>query len=374
MKLPGPVQCCLEFFLTFITCCSLIFAADFDWKLAKGFPVPAVPVDNPMSASRVELGRHLFYDQRLSVNEKQSCASCHKQELAFTDGKARGEGTTGEIHPRSSMSLVNVGYASALTWANPKLDSLEEQALVPMFGTDPVELGPKGAEEKILQKIQKDSVYQKLFSKTFPSDENPFTIQNITKAIAAFERSIVSTRSPYDRYRYGGEPNAISDAAKRGEKVYFSSEKAGCFQCHGGWNFSGSVRYAGGPVPEIEFHNTGLYNLSGEYSYPERNTGIHQFTGKPEDIGKFRAPSLRNIAVTAPYMHDGSIASLEQVIDHYSAGGRSAGNPNKSSIIRGFQLTAQEKSDLIEFLKSLTDEELLKDSRWSNPWPGTPSP
>src|SRR5690606_27251716 len=147
-------------------------------------------------------------------------------------------------------------------------------------------------------------------------------------------------------------PDALSDAAKRGEKIYFSSEKAGCFQCHGGWNFSGSVRYAGGPVPQTEFHNTGLYNLSGKYSYPERNTGIHQFTGKTEDIGKFRAPSLRNIAVTAPYMHDGSIASLEEVIDHYSAGGRSANNPNRSSVIRPFQLSEQEKSDLIAFLKS----------------------
>ncbi len=373
MKLRKPVQFWPELFLLLLgsLCAS---ASDFDWKLSRGFPAPAVPANNPMSSSKVELGRHLFYDSRLSINHKQSCASCHQQKLAFTDGKARGEGTTGEIHPRSSMSLVNVGYISALTWANPTLDSLEDQALVPMFGTEPVELGLKGAEETILQRVQSDAVYQKLFAPSFPTEKNPFTIQNITKAIATFERSIISTRSPYDRYRYGSEPDALSDAAKRGEKIYFSSEKAGCFQCHGGWNFSGSVRYAGGPVTETEFHNTGLYNLTGKYSYPERNTGVHQFTGLPEHIGKFRAPSLRNIVLTAPYMHDGSIPTLEEVIDHYRAGGRSPGNPNQSSIVRKLQITDQEKSDLIEFLKSLTDEELLKDPRWSNPWPDTPSP
>ena len=118
-------------------------AADFDWGLPKGFPAPAVPANNPMSAAKVELGRYLFYEKRMSVNGKQSCGTCHRQELAFTDGRAHAEGTTGQAHPRSSMSLVNVAYVPLLTWANPTLSSLEEQALVPMLGEEPIELGLK---------------------------------------------------------------------------------------------------------------------------------------------------------------------------------------------------------------------------------------
>lgn len=324
-----------------------------------GFPDPVIPADNPMTAAKIELGRHLFYDPRLSVNATQSCASCHRQELAFTDGRPQGVGSTGEKHPRSAMSLVNVAYAPVLTWAHPKLTSLEEQALVPMFGTDPIELGLKEPGERLLNELRADRMYQRLF----PAAGEEFSIAGVTKAIAAFERSIVSMRSPYDRYRYGHDNDAISAAAKRGEILFFSSEKAGCFQCHGGWNFSGAVRYSGGREPNVEFHNTGLYPV-----YPPRNTGLQEHTGNPKDAGKFRAPTLRNIAVTAPYMHDGSIATLEEVIDHYAAGGRAPENPNKSSILRGFTLTPDEKRDLIEFLKSLTDEELLKDPRWSSPW------
>jgi cytochrome c peroxidase len=331
-------------------------AGDYAWTLGKGFPRPPVPADNPMSAAKVELGRHLFYDVRLSVNGKQSCGSCHRQELAFTDGKPRGEGATGEKHTRGSMSLVNIAYAPSLTWANPGLTSLEAQALVPIRGDDPVELGLQGAEDR------------RLFATAFPGNAAPYTLDHVTKAIAAFERSIVSTRSAYDRYRYGGDRNAISDAAKRGEIIFFSSSKGGCFQCHGGWNFSGPVRFEGGDEPESVFHNTGLYALEGPSSYHPRNTGVHQHSSRRQDIGKFRAPTLRNIALTAPYMHDGGIATLEEVIDHYAAGGRAPDNPNKSTILRGFRITPEEKHDLVEFLRSLTDRELLSDPRWSDPW------
>src|SRR5215468_10776257 len=125
-------------------------SGNFDWHIPKPFPRPVVPADNPMNPVKVELGRYLFYDKRMSSNRKTSCASCHRQELAFTDGRAQAEGTTGEIHPRSSMSLANVGYSPLLTWANPSLDSLEEQAAIPILGTDPVELGLKGHEERFL--------------------------------------------------------------------------------------------------------------------------------------------------------------------------------------------------------------------------------
>ena len=343
-------------------------AADFDWGLPKGFPAPAVPAKNPMSTAKVELGRHLFYEKRMSVNGKESCGTCHRQELAFTDERARAEGTTGQLHPRSSMSLVNVAYVPLLTWANPTLSSLEDQALVPMLGEEPIELGLKGHERQFLDVLQRDPVYQALFPKAFPGETDPYTLANVTKAIAAFERTIVSMRSPYDRYRWGGDSSAISDAAKRGELLFFSGERGGCFQCHGGWNFGGRIRFEGGGTADREddgrhgFFNTGV----SEYAAPNR--GLAEHTGKSQDIGKFRPPSLRNIAVTAPYMHDGSLATLDEVIDHYAAGGR-LNLPNKSRILRPIRLSAAERADLIEFLKSLTDNALLHDPRWSDPWP-----
>src|ERR1700681_3051228 len=131
-----------------------LMGADFDWNLPKGFPRPIVPADNPMSASKVELGRYLFYEKRISVNGKESCGSCHRQDLAFTDGRARAEGTTGQAHPRSALSLVNVAYAPSLTWANPTLDSLEDQALTPMLGEEPIELGLKGHESDFLDALR----------------------------------------------------------------------------------------------------------------------------------------------------------------------------------------------------------------------------
>jgi cytochrome c peroxidase len=314
-----------------------------------------------MTAAKVELGRYLFYDKRMSVNGKESCATCHRQELAFTDGRAHAEGATGQLHPRSSMSLVNVAYAPLLTWAHPTLGSLEEQALVPMLGEDPIELGLEGREQEFLKTVGQDPTYARLFPQAFPGN-GQITLQNVTKAIAAFERSIVSVRSPYDRYRWRRDASAISDSAKRGEIIFASSERGGCFQCHGGWNF-GAVRFEGRDSTNREgiFFNTGV----SDYAAPNR--GLYERTGRSEDIGKFRAPSLRNIALTAPYMHDGSMATLDDVIAHYSAGGKLA-HPNKTHILRSFSLTDDEKRDLIEFLKSLTDEELLHDPRWSDPW------
>lgn len=349
----------------------------FAWDIPAPFPKPWVPDDNPMNTAKVELGRHLFYDTRLSVNGRQSCASCHQQALAFTDGRARAVGATGDVHPRGSMSLVNAGYNPSLTWANPALDSLESQALVPMFGTAPVELGLSGLEARVVQDIGKDSVYRALFPRAFAADGGQVTMVNIVRALAAFERTIVSVRSPYDRYRYGNEPDAISASAKRGEIFFFSGQKGGCFQCHGGWNFNGAVRFSGQTNARVAFFNTGLYYLPGPMSYPAANTGLHAITQRPDDVGKFRVPTLRNIAVTAPYMHDGSIATLSEVLDHYAAGGRTiaagpqAGvgrdNPNKARSVHGFAMSADDKRDLLAFLDSLTDSTLLRDPAFADP-------
>lgn len=349
----------------------------YDWNLPPGFPYPNVPAANPMTIEKVELGRYLFYDRRLSLNQSQSCASCHRQDRAFADARGRGVGSTGERHPRGPMSLVNVAYAPVLTWANPNVRSLETQTLVPLFGDHPVELGMTGKEDLLLRRLQTDVRYPKLFAAAFPAAPQPFSVLNITRAIASFERTILSGDSPYDRYQRGDDAGAISESAKRGEALFFS-ERLECFHCHGGFNFTGTVDYLGKGFAEIEFHNTGLYNLSGKFSYPEPNLGLFEFTQQIEDVGKFKAPTLRNIALTAPYMHDGSVATLAEVIGHYRAGGRTvktgplAGigfqNPNKSEFVKSFELSAAETADLLAFLRSLTDESLLNNPALADPW------
>ena len=349
----------------------------FDWGLPAGYPVPAVPDDNPMSAAKVELGRHLFYDLRLSGNGRQACASCHRQELAFTDGRPHSVGSTGEPTARSSMSLVNVAYAASLSWANPRLTRLEEHVLVPMFGRHPVELG-LDSSGRWLTSLKRDDTYRRLFLLAFPGDPAPFSAGHVAKALASFVRAIVSVESPYDRYAFAGDTRAVSEAAKRGEAL-FHKEPHSCYWCHGGgFNFSGSLTTKVS-VGRIEFHNTGLYNLSAALSYPRLDPGLYLVTKDPKDVGKFKAPTLRNIAVTAPYMHDGSVATLEDAIDHYAAGGRTIGrganrgvggtNPNKSPFVQGFPFTASQRSDLVAFLQSLTDPEILRDPRLANPWP-----
>lgn len=349
----------------------------YEWKLPPGFPYPKVPPDNLMTKEKVELGRYLFYDRRLSLNQTQSCGSCHQQSHAFADTRGRGLGSTGQLHPRGPMSLVNVAYAPVLTWANPNMRALEPQALVPMFGDQPVELGMAGKEDLLLKRLRADLRYRKLFPAAFPEDPDSFTIANVTKAIASFERTILSGDSPFDEYRRGDDVNAISASAKRGESLFFS-EKLECFHCHGGFNFTGSVDYFGKGFSETEFHNTGLYNLKGKFSYPEPNLGLYEFSHEDEDVGKFKAPTLRNIAVTAPYMHDGSVATLEDAIEHYRVGGRTirsgpkAGvgfdNPNKSEFVKSFDLTAAEKADLLEFLRTMTDRNVLTDPALSDPF------
>lgn len=348
---------------------------EWQWDLPPGFPRPRVPAENPMTVAKVALGRHLFYDTRLSGNGTQSCATCHQQARAFADPQPRGVGSTGEVHPRGPMSLANVAYASALTWANPNMRTLEAQALVPMFGEEPVELGLAGKEQELFRRIRAERRYGPLFAAAFPGEADPVTLVNITRAIASFERTLISGRAPYDRAEHGDHA-AMSAAAQRGEQLFFS-EQLECFHCHGGYNFTGTTDDVTKGFPEVEFHNTGLYNI-GRGHFPADNPGLMAFTGRAEDEGRMKAPTLRNIALTAPYMHDGSIPTLEGVIDHYAAAGRTiadgphrgvgADNPNKSEFINGFELTAAQRADLIAFLHALTDSSFITDARHANPW------
>ncbi|MEL6138399.1 MAG: MbnH family di-heme enzyme [Cyanobacteria bacterium J06628_6] len=348
---------------------------DYEWDLPSWVPRPVVPADNPMSAAKVELGRRLFYEERLSVTGDFSCATCHLQSMAFADGKVLPAGATGQVHPRNSMSLTNVGYNSAQTWANPLMQHLEQQLLVPLFGEEPVELGMAGRENELLAMLEGDPDYSQRFKAVF-GEENSVSVRNLALAIAAFERTLNSFNSPYDRYRYGGEPDAISASAKRGEAL-FTSERLECFHCHSGLNFSDSTRHDRSGFVEIAFHNTGLYNLDENGAYPPNNIGLKEITLNPQDMGKFRAPTLRNIALTAPYMHDGSVATLEDAIEHYEVGGRTiesgphAGvgsqNPLKSGFVKGFTLTDEEKQDLLSFLNSLTDESFVTNPKLGPP-------
>jgi len=346
------------------------------WDLPAHFKPPRVPADNPMSEERFQLGRRLFYDTRLSGNGTQSCASCHFQNLAFTDGKAVSTGSTGELTARSAMPIANSAYHPTLTWANSTLTSLEKQMETPLYGTNPVELGINdGNKATVLKRFQDDADYLARFARAFPGEASPVSFTNIIKAIATFERGMLSGDSKYDRYQRGSA--TLSAAEERGRNLFFT-EKAECFHCHGSFNFNDQLKHAGSRIVETPFHNTGLYNIDGQGGFPAPNRGIFEITGKAEDMGAFRAQSLRNVAVTAPYMHDGSIATLEEVLDFYAAGGRvitsgphagdGRNNPFKSDLVAAISLTAQDKADLVAFLKTLTDEDLLTDPRFSDPF------
>jgi cytochrome c peroxidase len=353
----------------------------YQWQLPKGFPLPKVPDDNPITAEKVDLGRFLFYDRRLSVNQSISCGTCHEQRLAFTDGKKNANGALNDVHPRNSMSLTNVAYNSAFNWANPLVKTLHQQALVPLFNEFPVELGWSDHEKQILDTLKADPIYKDKFAKAFPNQDDPFTTGNVTRAIASFEETLISGNSAYDKNIYQNQLSAMSESAKRGMELFFS-ERLECFHCHGGFNFTQSTNHTQTVFVELEFHNNGLYNIGGTGEYPEGGRGLWELTAKKEDMGRFRAPTLRNIELTAPYMHDGSIKTLEEVVDHYARGGRKietgefagdgALNPFKSELMIGFVLSSQEKEDLVNFLKSLTDWEFICDERFSDPFYNIP--
>jgi cytochrome c peroxidase len=370
-------------------CAALLAAAavpsgTWEWPLPEWVPPPSVPADNPMSAAKVSLGRHLFYDRRLSRDGRMACASCHEQARAFTDGNAVSQGVTGETGARSAMALANVAYLPVLTWQNPQLTSLEVQALIPLFGEHPVEMGLAGRERQLFALLQADPVYQRLFAQAFPAEaaQGPavlYSLSTLTKALASFQRSLLSFDSPYDRYRYGGQPNAIGAAAKRGEDLFFG-ERLECYHCHGGFTFTDNLKHARTPFAETGFHNTGLYNEDGKGRYPAASPGIVEFTADARDAGRFRTPSLRNVAVTAPYMHDGSIATLAEVLrTHYARAGRAAQtpqgrNPLRSELIAGFDISEAEAADVVAFLEALTDERFLRNPAHGDPWPQKPVP
>jgi cytochrome c peroxidase len=335
----------------------------FAWHLPPGVPRPRVPADNLMSEAKVRLGRRLFYDTRLSGNGTFACASCHQQKRAFTDGLAHALGSTGQPHPRSAMSLTNVAFNASYGWADGRTRTLEAQMAVPMFNEHPIEMGMKGNEAAIVARIAGDPTATAMFREAFPGQ--PIALGIIIKAIASFERTIVSANSPLDRYLYRDDRSALTAQAQRGMKLFFSDRLA-CARCHTGFNLSGPTIHEGSAEVAPTFHNTGLYNVDGRGAYPAIDHGLFDSTRVRADMGRFRAPTLRNIAVTAPYMHDGSIPTLGEVVGHYASGGLKS--PFKSPRLKGFEISTAEGEDLVAFLESLTDTEFL-----SNPALGPPS-
>jgi cytochrome c peroxidase len=355
----------------------------YRWTLPVGFPIPSVPAENPMSQAKVDLGRRLFYDKTLSQDRTLACAGCHKQELAFTDGRSFGIGITGESHPRNSQNLGNAAYHPRLTWANPKLTSLELQARAPMFGENPIELGLSNND--YLDRLKANIDYAPLFNAAF--GPGSVSEQNVRFALASFQRSLLTGNSPADKYSLQGDSSAYNASQIRGFRL-FNGETAECFHCHGGFNYTDTSFHNSSTVSEVFYHNNGIKTKAEYDALPSNKQGLFDVTQNSADQGKFRAPSLRNIGLTYPYMDDGSFMcddsanpsitsgktirdcatnALLKVVAHYESGGKS--HPAKdSTLIRAFSLTSQERTDLVEFLLSLTDTDFIHNSNQSDPF------
>jgi cytochrome c peroxidase len=335
---------------------SPLSSVDYDWQLPPGFPSPVVPADNPMSKAKVALGCRLFFETRLSANGTYSCASCHRSEQAFTDGRAHALGATGSATVRGSMTLTNAAYNAAYTWASDRVATFEAQMEQPLFNEHPVEMGLKRGDTVLISRLAHDASYAAAFAQSFPENEPAVTQQNVIKAIAAFERTLISGRSLFDKYVYDDDRAALSTAAKQGMELFFS-DRAGCAHCHFGVNFSGPIRHRGAPKEVAVFANNGAHDGA-----EDADPGLMSVTARARDLGRFHVPTLRNIELTAPYMHDGRFATLEQVIEHYVAGGQHlerGTNVLVDAAIRRLDLTVEEKEALIEFLHSLTDQEFV---------------
>lgn len=301
------------------------------------FPPAALPEDNEPTPRRIALGRRLFYDGRLSRTGEISCGTCHKQAHAFSDPNRVSVGVDGRTGTRNSMALVNLAWTTSFFW-HGGASSLEAQAVAPI--RSPLEMDTTIADVITRLSQEPDLAFQ--FEEAYAEGPSESTI---TRALASFVRSLISGDSAYDRYLQG-ETSAMSEAALRGEAL-FNSERAECFHCHVGFNFTNNA-----------FRNNGI-----EADDPDE--GRKEITLKDSDIGKFRVPTLRNVAVSAPYMHDGSLATLDEVIDAYDKGGR--GHVNTDPTIQPLGLTTAEKSDLRSFLEALTDYTFLENSDFSDP-------
>ena len=321
------VKITLAFLLGLI--CLVSFQQSYELFVPQGFPQPYVPEENLMTESRIELGKKLFFDTILSRDSSLSCATCHVPQFAFTDRKKKGVGIRGQEVARNTPTLTNVAYQDKflLDGLNP---SLEAQVNIPIHETKEFDF----SIILVAERMKKNKDYVKLSHLAYGEEPSP---RVITKAIASYERSLISGNSTYDKYYFQGDSTAMSASQKRGMHIFYN--ELYCAECHGGFNFTdGSLT------------NNGLY-----IHYAD--SGRMRLFGKKKDRAIFKVPTLRNIALTYPYMHDGSLSSLHEVITHYSSGGQA--HQNKSEIIKSFTITDIQKKDIIAFLNSLTDSSFV---------------
>lgn len=319
-------------------------------------PRPIVEEGNPLTVEGIELGRRLFYDPIMGRDSSFSCAECHRQERAFTDGRALAVGIEGRVGPRNAMSLVNLAFnPRGFNW-NGSSDKLWEQAIHPVENM----LEMDEDWERVLQRIRRHNDYPRRFRAAFGVNRTgEITREMAAKTIAQFERTIISADSRFDRVVYQGTDFFTEQEQLGADSLFFVEDvpadvlHPGCGHCHNQPSFGDNF-----------FKNNGLDNVASLDDFIDK--GLGEVTGNRSDNGKFRTPTLRNIALTAPYMHDGRFATLEEVIDHYATGGH--GVENEDANITGFSLTEREKAALVAFLKTLTDETLITDERFSNPF------
>lgn len=305
-----------------------------------GLPPVVSPADNPPTAETIALGRKLYYDPILSVDNTVSCASCHAPEYGFSDGRQVSTGVEGKTGTRNSPTVFNSAYFTTQFW-DGRAPSLEVQAEGPV--QNPVEMAHtlKGVE----QRLMKNREYRALFKQAFGTDV--ITYEAVGKSIAAFERTVISGNSPFDRYYYGHDEKAMSPAAIRGFKVFSSADKGNCTACH-------TIGKDYALFTDNKFHNLGVGVLDIE-GKNFADVGRYQVTKNDADRGAFKTPSLRNVALTAPYFHDGSMKTLKDVVDYYIGAGNSNPYLDKQIHVLDF-LSGEERADLLAFLESLTGE------------------
>lgn len=302
-----------------------------------GFPRIPFTEENPYSIQKWKLGKKLFYENALSLDHSISCGSCHKASIAFSDDKALSLGVNNLQGRSNAPTLTNIAYHPYFT-REGGVPTLEMQILVPIQEHDEFNFNML----QIAERLRQIPEYVIMSREAFGREPDAYVI---TRAIGIFERTLVSGNSAYDAYNNGNSA-MLSTAAKRGKELFFST-KTNCSSCHSGFNFT-----------NYSFENNGLHEVYAQL-------GRQRVTGKPEDNALFKVPTLRNIALTAPYMHDGSLATLEEVIEHYNSGGKQ--HKNKSDKIKPLSLTSQEKANLLAFLHSLTDNKFITNKNFQKP-------
>jgi cytochrome c peroxidase len=301
-----------------------------------GLPPVPVPADNPFTVETVALGKRLYFDKALSIDNSVSCATCHDPNHGFAYAGDVSAGVGGKKGTRNSPTIINAAYYTTQFW-DGRENTLEKQAEGPV--QNPVEMAHSLAG--VAARLSNDPSYVSAFKHAYGA--GPVTFDKVEKSIAAYERRVVAGDSPFDRWYFGGDQHAVDKSVKRGYEVFRRVDKGNCASCH-------AIAEHTALFTDNEFHNIGVGVRNGTPT----DLGRYEVTHADRDRGAFKTPSLRNIAETAPYMHDGSLDTLVQVIDFYAAGGNA--NPWLDSKIRMVHLTTREKTDLVAFLKSLSSE------------------